>query len=190
MKIVYGTPLEKHLLTWAFFLGSATSILFLVWQRIILFPYLWMPLYLAVCGILAGFFPVQGLNRTRTRILIYRAMHAIFFMGAISLASSFPPPPAGGLEVSDVYLHMAEFFVLGLFSARMVHPTQTPPLRSGSILVSIAVVAAYGFLDELHQHFVPGRTPSIKDWVCDILGGSGGILVYAFFLRRFVRERS
>ncbi len=189
MKLLYGTPMEKHLLGATFLLGAASTALFLSWQEIFLFPYLWIPLYLALSGILYSSFPLPDPGGNTVRNHLYRALPALFFMGAIFLGSSLSFPSGSDLSLSDVYLHMAEYFTLGLFSARMVHPTRTPPLHVKHIGIAVGVVMSYGCFDEIHQYFVPGRELAAQDLVWDLLGGGGGVLVYHLILRRFFLER-
>jgi VanZ family protein len=54
----------------------------------------------------------------------------------------------------------------------------------------VALVAAgslYGASDEIHQGFVPGRSPEVWDWVADTLGSIAGVLAYFRFHRRRAR---
>ncbi|MEM9025755.1 MAG: VanZ family protein [Verrucomicrobiota bacterium] len=46
--------------------------------------------------------------------------------------------------------------------------TFKPPFSAG--LWAIALTSAFGITDELHQHFVPGRTTEFLDWLADTLG--------------------
>lgn len=41
------------------------------------------------------------------------------------------------------------------------------PVRH-SILLGIGAI--YGMTDELHQMFVPGRSPDVLDWLADVFG--------------------
>ncbi len=45
--------------------------------------------------------------------------------------------------------------------------------------VMMMVVMLFGGIDEIHQHFVPGRTMDVWDWVADSIGG---IIGGTFFL--------
>ena len=51
-------------------------------------------------------------------------------------------------------------------------------------LIPFILIIMFGYLDEFHQSFVPGRHPSGKDLAADILGGLGGILTYSLILNR------
>lgn len=48
--------------------------------------------------------------------------------------------------------------------------------RTAVHAAALAVIAAslYGATDELHQAFVPGRTPDVADWAWDTLGAAAG----------------
>lgn len=43
---------------------------------------------------------------------------------------------------------------------------------------ALLIVAAFGATDELHQAFVPGRTPELADWLADTAGAATGIALY------------
>lgn len=52
---------------------------------------------------------------------------------------------------------------------------------------AVAVAAAYGVTDELHQAFVPRRSPDPLDWAADLAGALAGALLVGplvGFLRR------
>lgn len=73
-------------------------------------------------------------------------------------------------RVSDVWLHVAEYLVLGFLLFNSVKP------RTGVMI--IAVVAAgtlYGVADELHQSLIPGRIASHKDVAADFVGTALGV---------------
>lgn len=36
--------------------------------------------------------------------------------------------------------------------------------------LAVAATALYGVTDEVHQMFVPGRSPDLADWIADVLG--------------------
>jgi VanZ family protein len=99
-------------------------------------------------------------------------------MGAIFQASSFSFSHGLSVELPDLLFHFAEFFALGLLTARMVAPEVDGRLPIRSFLLASAIVLGYGFLDEIHQSFVPGRQPSGMDLLFDAAGGILGILAY------------
>ncbi len=48
--------------------------------------------------------------------------------------------------------------------------------------LAVALGVLYGASDELHQWFVPGRNPDVRDWVADALGVLAGVFLYRSFL--------
>jgi len=55
----------------------------------------------------------------------------------------------------------------------------------GMIFASFSFTSIYGLSDEFHQHFVPGRSPSVLDLVVDGLSG----LVVALFLTWLIMKK-
>lgn len=55
----------------------------------------------------------------------------------------------------------------------------------------IAVVSFFGFSDEMHQSFTPGRSVEFADWMADTLGATCAVLLYRFWpgYRRFLEFR-
>jgi VanZ family protein len=144
------------------------------------FPYLWLPVYLALCALaLRLLSPGPGPSTwTVLSRSLYRTLPALFLMGAIYRASSFTFPADTTMALPDFVFHSAEFFALGLLTSRMVAPDmeRKRPLRP--LLLAFSIILGYGLLDEFHQGFVPGREPSWLDLLCDASGGLLGILAY------------
>ncbi|HYD83482.1 MAG TPA: VanZ family protein, partial [Opitutus sp.] len=44
---------------------------------------------------------------------------------------------------------------------------------------AILIVSVFGVTDELHQHFTPGRSMDVWDWVADTLGAIVATVLYA-----------
>ena len=51
------------------------------------------------------------------------------------------------------------------------------------IAVSILIASLYGASDEFHQHFSPGRSSSVGDWVADSMGGAMGVFAVIGWMR-------
>lgn len=77
--------------------------------------------------------------------------------------------------------HFTEYFILSLLVLRGIRAGR-PGTRFAWALVVIAIVACYASLDELHQRFVPGRTPAIHDVLIDTTGGVAAQLVAALVM--------
>lgn len=115
------------------------------------------------------------------------------------LADVFPGIPIHELDfyVKKV-VHAAEYFTLttavlfGLFRlwpaapgpvARTSARAASPPgqgvwLRA---LLAVGVAAAFAVSDELHQAFVPGRFPSVRDVLIDVSGSAAAVGAWAVF---------
>ncbi len=97
---------------------------------------------------------------------------------AIIFAESASPDAGGVLDILpqgfDKVAHGGAYAVLGALLA----------LAAGRPLLAIAVATAYGASDELHQAFVPGRTPDVLDLLADLVGASLGAGAVAFLRRR------
>jgi VanZ family protein len=77
--------------------------------------------------------------------------------------------------------HFTEYFILSLLILRGIRAGR-PGSRFAWALAAIAIVACYASLDELHQHFVPGRTAAVADVLIDTTGGIAAQVVAAIFL--------
>jgi VanZ family protein len=82
---------------------------------------------------------------------------------------------------SDKVVHASLYAVLGMgLGLGRVRSVEPPPH-----FVLILVGALYGVTDELHQVFVPGRSPDWTDWIADIVGVvSGYVLIVSILTRR------
>jgi len=104
---------------------------------------------------------------------------AALLMALIFAVSAQPRVPLPDVRNSDKVSHFAAYAVLGALLAYGGAQTGVGP---------VALVAAgslYGASDEIHQGFVPGRSPEVWDWVADTLGALAGVLAtFRFFQRR------
>ncbi len=85
-------------------------------------------------------------------------------------ASAFSAVLHNGAHVV-AYATLAGSFLLVL--ARIDRPAS----RQRTIVVSFLLAVAYGFVDELHQSFVPGRVCSIADVMTDAAGSVLALMV-------------
>ena len=77
------------------------------------------------------------------------------------------PPSPGGVVINDKVVHALVYSVLAWLIFRAFYRITRP---GPAALASFGLSAAYGVTDEIHQHFVPGRIPSIHDWFADLTG--------------------
>jgi VanZ family protein len=100
-------------------------------------------------------------------------------MALIFVVSAQPRVPLPDFSSSDKVLHFAAYSVLGVALALGGAPAG---VARGAL---VAAGSLYGATDEIHQHFVPGRSMEALDWVADTLGVMAGVLLtYGFFQRR------
>jgi VanZ family protein len=96
----------------------------------------------------------------------------IFVLSSIP-GAAFPPSK---LLSQDKLLHAAVYAVFGALvflalNRKWSHKT------SVLVLIAGATATLYGFTDEFHQMFVPGRAPDLRDVLADGVGGFVGALV-------------
>jgi len=78
--------------------------------------------------------------------------------------SSRPSVPAPEVPNIDKVAHFGAYAVLGALLAFAAHRSRLP------VLAAVAVGALYGASDEIHQMYVPGRSPDVLDWAADAAG--------------------
>ncbi|BDU76163.1 VanZ family protein [Mesoterricola sediminis] len=85
-----------------------------------------------------------------------------------------------GVELAhplDWVAHATEFAALALALEVAIRTTSRGlPVYRRHLLI-FALVSLYGVTDEIHQAFVPGRSPDVLDWVADTLGGGLGLVL-------------
>jgi VanZ family protein len=87
---------------------------------------------------------------------------------ALSAQPDLPHPASGVLDwVVSSGGHVVEYTVLGALLAWAL-----PPGRAGW---AVALAGVYAVSDEMHQAFVPGRTPDPLDLVVDLFGATLGV---------------
>ena len=82
--------------------------------------------------------------------------------------------------------HMTEYAVLAVLLYWGIVRLTRCHERAAGLALTLAVL--YGIGDEIHQSFVPGRTPSVADLLLDLIGAACALLVVdAFVTRRSMR---
>ncbi len=80
--------------------------------------------------------------------------------------------------------HIPIYSILAVLLMKLFNKTKIENLKK--IIYILLIILVFGALDELHQHFVPGRTASFLDISLDIIGGLAGLIIYRVIsLRRF-----
>jgi VanZ family protein len=95
-------------------------------------------------------------------------MAAIFYISSLHQA---PLPPG----VSDKPAHAFGYLGFGVVIARALGGRLPPRITLRQALLGLALASLYGVTDEVHQHFVPGRSADIADWYSDSIGSAIGL---------------
>ncbi len=117
------------------------------------------------------------------RILIYQLPPfvwaiLIYFLTAIPGIQLVLAAPAG----IDKLIHAALYFILCWLTWRAFYRQEWyPALKEGAPLGAFIFCVVYGFLDEYHQSFIPGRSPEFYNALADT---GGALLFIALMLLR------
>lgn len=101
----------------------------------------------------------------------------------LSDQSSLPSPL--GFYLGDKIIHAVAYFIMAAFAWLSFFP-----LFNNRLITAVAVLifcGLYGYLDEWHQSFVPGRISDTFDWYADILGAA--IAVFGFYNTSFWKTK-
>ena len=98
-------------------------------------------------------------------------MTVIYYLSSIP-GKEIAPMPDG----SDKVIHFIIYLFLGIFFQRA--------LKKFNFLFPIILGIFYGASDEFHQSFVPGRFPSVWDWVADAMGIITGVLIIKYIYEK------
>ncbi|MBD0319601.1 MAG: VanZ family protein [Gemmatimonadetes bacterium] len=79
---------------------------------------------------------------------------------------------------------MSHFGAYSVFGAALAYGGAATGVGALPLVIAGSL---YGVSDEVHQSFVPGRSPDPLDWVADTLGVIAGVLAFFRFHRRRAR---
>lgn len=117
----------------------------------------------------------------------YRIIFPILWAMLIYWLSSLPGNEANKILPefwnSDKFAHMALYGVFGILIFRAGRLEWLNGSYKVWIAVSILIASLYGASDEFHQHFSPGRSCSVGDWVADSMGGAMGVSMALGWMR-------
>ena len=104
---------------------------------------------------------------------------AAFWVAVLFFLSEWESPGIELITVYDWVVHLSLYTVLG-FTLAWARLRGARYHHTAFLLLGIVL----GLMDEFHQSFVPGRTPSMSDVLSDAVGV---ILGYALFVAIFAR---
>jgi VanZ family protein len=126
----------------------------------------------------------SGPNATRG----VRPLPAVLaWAGAIFISSSIPSVQLPHIEIwnADKLVHFVIYSVLAFLVNRLLRSqTRFASLSTHHYQFTVVFTLLYGVSDEIHQAFVPGRTPSLLDLLAD----GGGALLFCL-LAGFMASR-
>jgi len=116
-----------------------------------------------------------------------RQLYLALWVGWVALTfvlTSIPNPTFQvPIPAADKLEHLAFYGVMGFFFALWRRASGASAARAVAQALAFAVLA--GCLDEVHQHWIPGRSADPLDWLADTAGGGCGALFSALLSGRF-----
>jgi VanZ family protein len=101
---------------------------------------------------------------------------AVVYLFFIYYVSS-QPQVGWATPYPDKLLHVSEYLVLAVLLARALNNGIRRPVGAPRLLLTWSLCVAYAVTDEIHQMFVPGRSPDVRDAVADACGAALGLLM-------------
>jgi VanZ family protein len=113
---------------------------------------------------------------------------SIVYMALIwALSSQSRQIELPSLPWNDKVAHFLEYAILGGLYAYAVMRTWPQLSLLRALAIAAVLTSAWGYTDEIHQAFVPGRNADTLDWVADTLGAIAGSTI-ACLLDRMRRK--
>lgn len=102
---------------------------------------------------------------------------AALYMAVIWTVSSIEQPafPVSLFPFRDKGVHATEYAVLAFLLGHACVRTFEEYPRARVALAAMFLTFLWGFLDEMHQAFVPGRSADALDLVADAIGALAGV---------------
>lgn len=104
----------------------------------------------------------------------------------LSSQPALPSPPS----VNDKEAHAFTFGVLAVLLLMGLTGWQWRAVTRPFLLTAFLLAVAYGVSDELHQRFVPGRTPDMADVAADAVGAALAMIAAGAWAILLDRRRS
>jgi VanZ family protein len=96
---------------------------------------------------------------------------ALLWFALIFILSSQPSLPSPG-RIGDKQAHAFTYGVLAILCLMGLTGWRSRRVAGASLLAAFAIAVVYGVSDEIHQSFVPGRTPDVDDVIADAVGAA------------------
>lgn len=121
---------------------------------------------------------MRGMSPFLTKILKFWLPPVIWGALIFSVSSGSVPKVSESSAVdfaAHKIAHMIEYAILGALIYRALRQEKIGKLEA--VIYAIIIAAFYGFTDEFHQSFTPGRTTRLRDVFIDTIGATTGILI-------------
>lgn len=119
---------------------------------------------------------VKGMGKPRSRLAWLTAVTLAGYWIALFGATHYPRIVLPSVEHGDKLAHFAAYAGLAFLFATSLAARRWSWWSIA--LVTMAVAAGYGAIDEVSQKFVPGRTADPYDWLADVTGAAIGLLLF------------
>ncbi len=122
------------------------------------------------------------------RRVVLAWLPAVAYMTLIWVLSSGPVNlPIDRFPFKDKGVHVVEYGTLAVLGAYAIRHTWPGLGLLRALLWAALLTFCWGFSDELHQAFVPGRDSSVFDLLADAVGAFVGISCFALVARLWRR---
>jgi VanZ family protein len=109
---------------------------------------------------------VKSFVKYQFPLIIWAAV--IFWLSSLNSL----PPIETPIISADKLAHISVYFIFYWLSYRAIFfQTFSIRLKRWSLVWALLLTGIYGYLDELHQSFVPGRKYDYYDMLADLIGG-------------------
>jgi VanZ family protein len=121
--------------------------------------------------------------KSRKTLFVYVPM--IIYWVLVSVANVLPPGSFSKYQFNDKAEHFIAYFVLtGFLCITNMVQNKIYLFRTHPFTPAFLFAALYGFLNEIIQLYVPGRSCDFKDWLADVSGAMFAVvLLYLVFIR-------
>ena len=110
----------------------------------------------------------QRVRRWRWWLLALAWMGGIYFLSAQS--NLVLPVELWWSGALSWIAHFTEYAILA--SLLWLALRSSPRLARHATAIAFGLTALYALSDEVHQSFVPGRMPDVRDWLVDLAGAA------------------
>jgi len=109
----------------------------------------------------------------------------ILYWIILFVLTSLPATLAITTKISDKINHFGAYGLLSVllylnlyFQYKFKLPNKYPAL------FTVLIASFYGFLDEMHQMLVPGRSAEFLDWFADFSGSLVAVIITSYLIRK------